>query len=258
MTLAAASTKAFWYLTRGTGLVSLVLLTASVVLGVVTTVRWKGEQWPRFVMAALHRNISLLVTVFLAVHIATSVIDSFAAIHWLDAIIPGISAYRALWLGLGALAFDLFVAVAITSLVRRWLGHGVWRAVHWVAYACWPLAVVHGLGTGTDTKVGFVLVLTFACVAAVVGAVWWRIAATTASTDRRAAAILASVAVPVAIVVWMAVGPLRPGWARRAGTPASLLPKATIPKATTSSSGTSTPNPTPSPAPSPAPGQGDS
>src|ERR1700737_2856054 len=103
MIAAASSTKAYWYLTRSTGVVSLVLLTASVVLGVVTTVRWKGEQIPRFVVAQLHRNISLLVTAFLAVHIVTSVVDSFAPVHWMDAIVPGVSSYRPLWMGLGAL-----------------------------------------------------------------------------------------------------------------------------------------------------------
>jgi methionine sulfoxide reductase heme-binding subunit len=225
ITAAASSTKAYWYLTRGTGLVALILLTASVVLGIVTTVRWKGERWPRFVVAALHRNISLLVTAFLAVHIATSVMDSFAPIHWIDAIVPGVSVYRPLWLGLGALSADLFIAVAATSLLRRWIGHGVWRAVHWVAYLSWPLAVVHGLGTGTDTRVGVVQILTLLCVLAVLGAIWWRIAATPISTDQRALALLASVAVPAAMMVWAAVGPLRPGWASRAGTPASLLPK---------------------------------
>jgi hypothetical protein len=247
ITAAASSTKAYWYLTRGTGLVALILLTASVVLGIVTTVRWKRERWPRFVLAALHRNISLLVTAFLAIHIATSVMDSFAPIHWLDAIIPGSSAYRPLWLGLGALSSDLFIAVAVTSLVRRWLGHAVWRAVHWVAYVSWPLAVVHGLGTGTDSRVGVVLVLTLLCVLAVMGAVWWRIAVSPSGADQRALALLASVAVPIAMVVWAAVGPLRPGWASRAGTPASLLPKATANTSGTanSSSTQTTPQTTP-------------
>jgi DMSO/TMAO reductase YedYZ heme-binding membrane subunit len=225
MITAASSTKAYWYLTRSTGVVSLVLLTASVVLGVITTVRWKGEQVPRFVVAALHRNISLLVTAFLAVHIVTSVVDSFAPIHWIDAIVPGFSSYRPLWLGLGAVSFDLFLAVAITSLVRKWLGFGTWRAVHWVAYACWPLAVVHGLGTGSDTKVGVVQIITVMCVLAVLGSVWWRIATAHVTPDHRLLAGMASVALPAAIAMWVAVGPLRPGWASRAGTPPALLPQ---------------------------------
>ena len=87
---------------------------------------------------------------FLAVHIVTAVLDSFAPISLLDAVIPFAGSYRPLWLGLGAVAFDLLLAVDDHQPARERLGHRAWRAVHWLAYACWPLAVVHGLGTGSD------------------------------------------------------------------------------------------------------------
>jgi sulfoxide reductase heme-binding subunit YedZ len=220
---AVANSQALWYLTRGSGLVALVLLTASVVLGIVETSAWSRPNWPRFVTAGLHRNISLLVTAFLGVHIATAVLDSFAPIGWLDSVIPLLSRYRPVWLGLGALAFDLLVAVTLTSALRRRLGYPAWRAVHWFSYACWPLALVHGFGTGTDTAIGWVLVLSLACLAAVMGAVWWRLwqsrHAGPATAAARTAAAVASVVVPIVVVVWLVVGPLRPGWSRRAGTP---------------------------------------
>ena len=98
--------------------------------------------------------MSLLVIVFLVIHIVTSVLDSFAPISLTAAVIPFVSSYRPLWLGLGTLSFDLILALAITSLIRRRLGYATWRAVHWLAYASWPVAVLHGLGTGSDTKVG--------------------------------------------------------------------------------------------------------
>ncbi len=221
--VATTGSQALWYLTRGTGLVALVLLTASVVLGVVEVSAWARPNWPRFLTAGLHRNISLLVTAFLGVHIATAVLDSFAPIGWLDAVIPLLSKYRPIWLGLGALAFDLLLAVVITSLVRRRLGFPAWRAVHWLSYACWPIALIHGFGTGSDTSSEWVLLLSLACMAAVLVAVWWRLwnsrNAGPASAPTRAAAAVASVVVPVAVVVWLVVGPLRPGWSSRAGTP---------------------------------------
>jgi sulfoxide reductase heme-binding subunit YedZ len=220
----AASSKATWYLTRGTGLVTLLLLTASMVLGVVTTVRWKSPRWPRFITAALHRNVSLLVVVFLVAHVLTSVIDSFAPIHWLDIVVPVGATYRPLWLGLGALAVDQLVAVTITSLVRQRLGYGVWRVVHWTSYACWPAALLHGLGTGSDTKLGWVLVLNLACVAAVVGAVSWRLAVGwPAAAGTRVALGAVTVVGAIVLLAWLFNGPTRPGWARRAGTPPSLL-----------------------------------
>jgi hypothetical protein len=221
--LTATRTQALWYLTRGTGLVSLVLLTISVVLGVTETVRWANARWPRFVTAALHKNVSLLVVAFLGIHIVTAVVDSFAPISWLDVVIPFTSKYRPVWLGLGALAFDLLLALTVTSLVRQRLGYAAWRAVHWTAYACWPLALVHGLGTGTDTPAGWVVVLNLACLAAVVAAVWWRVAVSADHVGRRALAGVASVVVPVGVLAWTWVGPLRSGWSRRAGTPAALL-----------------------------------
>ncbi len=227
MTLAiasAATSRAYWYLTRGTGVVALVLLTATVVVGILGSVRFTAARWPRFAIDTVHRDLSLLVIVLLLVHILTSVLDSFAPIRLTDAVIPFMSRYRPLWLGLGALAFDMLVAIAVTSLVRRRLGYRSWRAVHWLAYVSWPVAVLHGVGAGSDAKVGWVLAITVACVAAVTAAALVRIARSTpAQRGRRATAIAATLAVLAGISIFTLQGPLQPGWARRAGTPVALL-----------------------------------
>jgi hypothetical protein len=224
--LAAAGPSAYWYLARGTGAVALVLLTVSVVLGVLGSLRFTaGPRWPRFTIDALHRDVSLLVIAVLLVHIITSVLDSFAPIKLTDAIIPLAATYRPIWMGLGALAFDLLLALVITSLVRRRLGYRTWRAVHWLAYASWPVAVLHGLGTGSDTKSLWMLVLTVVCVAAVVVAVGARLARvddTYAALRMPGTALL--MLTPLGLGIFTFAGPLAHGWARRAGTPASLLP----------------------------------
>jgi len=173
---ASVAPKALWYLTRATGVVCLVLLTASVVLGITTSVGWSAPRWPRYLLEGLHRNVSLLVVVFLGVHILTTVVDGYAPIGWLDAVVPFRSPYRSLWLGLGAVACDLLLAVAVTSLVRVRLGYRVWRGIHWLAYACWPVALAHGLGTGSDTRQSWMLLLDAAAVVAVGAAIWWRVA----------------------------------------------------------------------------------
>lgn len=240
MTLAAANpahaSKLLWYLTRGSGLVCLVLLTASVVLGIATTVRVSAPRWPRFLVAALHRNISLFVMVVLVFHIAVAVLDSFAPLSWLDAVLPLHSRYRPVWLGLGALSLDLLLAVLVTSLLRARLGHRRWRAVHWAAYASWLSAVMHGLGTGSDTKTAWVLVLTIACVLSVVAALGIRLLSGWPAHRRLrlTAAGLAVVSV-TALTGWVKAGPLQRGWARAAGTPASLLAKPAQPAAAPSS-----------------------
>jgi sulfoxide reductase heme-binding subunit YedZ len=218
------TSTAMWYLTRGTGIVALLLLTASVVLGVVNQTRWRSDRWPRFALQDLHKNVSLIALAVVAVHVTTSVIDRFAPIGWKDTLVPFLSPYRPLWLGLGTLAADLFLAVLITSLLRPRISPRLWRVVHWLSYASWPSAVLHSLGTGTDVKVGWMLVLTAACVLAVVLAVWWRIAiGWPHDLAWRAAGAVASVLLPIALVGFVVAGPLRPGWARAAGTPSRLL-----------------------------------
>ena len=106
---------------------------------------------------------------FSVVHVLTTVLDSFVSIPLPDAFVPFISSYRPIWVGLGATSFDLMLALVITSLMRTRLGLRSWRLVHWSAYLCWPVAVLHGLGTGTDTRLRWVLVLTAGCVLAGAG-----------------------------------------------------------------------------------------
>ena len=158
------------------------------------------------------------------IHIVTSVLDGFAPITLLDGVIPFNSPYRPLWLGLGTLSFDLLVAIAVTSIVRRRLGYRVWRAVHWLAYASWPVAVLHGLGTGSDVKQWWMLALTVACIIAVLIAVSARIAYVGSDhAGLRAPATALAVITPIGLMVFTLAGPLQHGWAKRAGTPASLL-----------------------------------
>jgi sulfoxide reductase heme-binding subunit YedZ len=203
------SPTAYWYLARGTGVVSLLLLTASVVLGILGSVRFAAApRWPRFAIDAVHRDLSLLVIVVLAIHVLTSVLDGFAPIRLLDGVIPFVTPYRPLWMGLGTLAFDLLLAIAFTSLIRRRLGYRTWRAIHWLAYASWPVAVLHGLGTGSDVKQWWMLGLTVACIVAVLVAVWTRIAQASERAALRAPATALTVITPIGLAIFTLAGPL--------------------------------------------------
>jgi methionine sulfoxide reductase heme-binding subunit len=224
LVLGTIGPSVYWYLTRSTGVVSLVLLTITVVLGVVDVRRWSSPRWPRFVVDSLHRNVSMLVLVFLGLHIITAALDSFAPISLLDAVVPFIGSYRPFWLGLGAVALDLLLAVAITSMLRERLGHRAWRITHWLAYACWPVALLHGLGTGSDVKSTWLLALSAMCVLAVAIAVGVRaIAGWPDHARARAAALGATAVFSLFLLLWLPGGPLGEGWARRSGTPSSLL-----------------------------------
>ena len=213
-----------WYATRASGYTALILLSASVVLGVLTSSRESRRDWPRFVVQSLHRNVSLLVGVFLVIHVLTSIIDPFARLSFLDAFVPFIASYRPLWLGLGVVGFELLLAITATSLVRHRLGWRTWRGVHLFAYASWPIGVIHGLGTGSDTKSVWALLLVGVCVAAGVAALVWRLVhAGPRFTAVRLLGIAGSVASIGVLILWMAAGPLQHGWAKAAGTPADLL-----------------------------------
>jgi predicted ferric reductase len=216
--------SAMWYLTRASGAVSLVLLTAAVVIGVAAIARMRAPGVPRFIIDGIHRTASLLAVAFLVVHILTAVLDSFASISLLDAVIPFIGSYRPLWLGLGAVAFDLLLAVTITSLVRVRMGHSAWRGIHWLAYAAWPVAVVHGFGTGSDVHQTWLVGITAVCVVAVLLAVVARVIIGWPENSRiRVGALGMAGAFALGLLVWLPGGPMGKGWARRAGTPSSLL-----------------------------------
>jgi methionine sulfoxide reductase heme-binding subunit len=164
-----------WYATRGAGAVSLVLLTGVVLLGILSARRWRAAAWPRFLTTGFHRNLALLSVVFLGLHVVTAVIDPYTSLGWKAALVPFASPYRTFWLGLGVVAVDLLIALVITSVARRLIGLRGWRAIHWLAYACWPIALAHGLGTGSDTRYGWMLGLVVVCGAAAVAAAMWRL-----------------------------------------------------------------------------------
>ena len=164
-----------WYTTRGAGAVSLVLLTAVVALGILSSLRFEAKGWPRFLTAGLHRNLALVTLVFLGLHIVTAVVDPYANLGWASAIVPFSSYYRTFWLGLGTIAAELVAAIGITSLARRFIGPRAWKVVHGLAYAAWPIGVVHGLGTGTDAWSAWFFALTCACVGAVGFAIVYRL-----------------------------------------------------------------------------------
>jgi methionine sulfoxide reductase heme-binding subunit len=168
-------TAAAWYLARGTGVVSLVLLTLVMVIGIGSRSGRAVAGLPRFAVALVHRNASLLASCLIVVHIVTLLLDPYAQLRLVDVVVPFGASYRPVWVGLGTLALDLIVALVATSLLRGRLGARTWRVVHWFAYAAWPIAWLHGIGTGTDRGSGWYLAIAIASLAAVIAAVVWRL-----------------------------------------------------------------------------------
>jgi methionine sulfoxide reductase heme-binding subunit len=184
----ASLTLALWYLGRGTGVVSMVLLSIVVALGIATRSGRPLPGLPRFAVAAIHRSASLLAVVLLGVHVGALLIDPFAQLRLVDLVLPFVGTYRPLWLGLGTLGFDLVLALVGTSLLRHRIGLKGWRIVHWLAYAAWPVAILHGLGTGTDAATPWLRATTAGCFALVAAAVAWRTSSRFAPGSIRAGA----------------------------------------------------------------------
>lgn len=164
-----------WYVLRGTGMVTLILFTLVVALGIATTKRLRLARLPRFVTLGLHRSISLLAVAFLGVHVVTAMLDSYAHVGLAQVFVPLGTTRYTFFLALGALSLDLTVALVVTSLVRHRLGRRLWKGVHWLAYASWPIALAHSVGIGSDRSLGWFVDVAVACTALVVAAVTWRL-----------------------------------------------------------------------------------
>jgi len=166
-----------WYIDRGSGLAALLLLTTSVVLGVVSVVRVHSERWPRFALAQLHRNLSLLALTFGVVHVVTSVVDSFVSIPVAAAVVPFASGYKPFWIAMGTIGADLMLAVLITTALRRRIGFQTWRSIHVLSYACWATSAVHAIAIGSDARSAvWGVMIVAACIGAVGGALVQRTA----------------------------------------------------------------------------------
>jgi methionine sulfoxide reductase heme-binding subunit len=178
------SSTAFWYASRATGVVALLLLTAVMLLGLLVNRQGRLPGLPRFATSGLHRNLSLLAAVFVVIHVLTAVADSYVNIPLTAAVVPLASSYERFWLGLGAVSFDLMLAVVLTSLLRRHLSRRAWRAVHLTAYLSWPVAWVHSMFASGDLQHGLLLWLALACAIAIACAVVWRLTAAARDVPR--------------------------------------------------------------------------
>ena len=167
-----------WLVSRASGLVLLVCLSAVFVLGTAIRRGSVPRSWPRFAVAELHRTLSLFAVALLALHVLTALLDPFVSIGWWASVVPFVSHYRTRAVGLGAFAVDVIAAVIVTSLVRARLGRRAWRAVHWLAYLMLPAAFVHAAGAGNDLGVWWVAATVWGSAAAVA------IAAVTRLLDR--------------------------------------------------------------------------
>jgi sulfoxide reductase heme-binding subunit YedZ len=167
--------EAFWALGRASGVVLLILMTVSMLLGMLTRSGRPLVRLPRFGVLLAHRNIALLSVVFLAVHVGSLLLDPYAQLRLVDVVVPFVAAKSPLAVGLGTAGLDLVIAITVTAMLRRRLGRRVFRAVHWASYALWPIALLHGITSGSDGHSLAFLLLSITTGVAVGGAAIWRL-----------------------------------------------------------------------------------
>jgi methionine sulfoxide reductase heme-binding subunit len=167
--------EALWALGRGTGVVALVVFSLSIVLGILSRSGRPLAGLGRFGLNEVHRTAALTGVGLIAVHVGSLLFDPYAQLRVVDLVVPFLGSYRPFWLGLGTVAIDLLAVITVVSLLRRQVGPRVFKAVHWLTYALWPVALLHGLGNGTDAWSLWMDAVAGICAAAVAGAVTWRL-----------------------------------------------------------------------------------
>jgi predicted ferric reductase len=193
----ALTTPYLWYTTRATGIVTMVLFTLVVCLGTLVANRVGGTFIGRFEINEVHRSLSMVAIVFLVIHILTTVLDSFVSTGLISAVIPMTSSYKRLPVALGAVAFDLILAVWISSLLKLRIKNGSWRFIHWFSWLGYAISLVHAYMTGTDAHHGVGLLSVVICGGVVALAALWRyLGRPTRAAGRTALSPLSSPSVP--------------------------------------------------------------
>ena len=165
-----------WYAARAAGVVAYTLLTTSVLLGTLLSGRARSRTWPAFAVADVHRFVALLTGWFVALHVVTVLLDSVVPFSLAQVLVPDAASYRPFWVGLGTVAAELLLAIALTNLYRKELGFRLWRRAHYLTFGVWLAGAAHGIGAGTDASAPWLRLLYVVSVGGVAAAVAWRVA----------------------------------------------------------------------------------
>jgi len=200
-----------WEVARVGGIVAYLLVSGSVVVGMLVSLKLRSSRWPRWVTTELHRYLTSLALVFTAIHGLAVWIDPFTAFTPAEVLIPFASHYRPVWIALGIIAGYLVLAVWASEYVRARIGYAWWRRLHFGAFAVFALATLHGIATGSDTATPWGLALYAIPVGSVVVLMAWRLLAGGESIAR-AFAVVGCFAVVGWLAIFTLTGPVVAGW----------------------------------------------
>lgn len=163
-----------WYTARAGGMLGFALLTASVVLGLVLSGRARLKRWPRFAVEDVHRFAGLLAGAFVGIHVLALLVDTYVPFSLSQILVPGTASYRPLPTALGVVAVELLAALAVANRYRKRLSYRFWRRTHYLNFAVWALALVHGITSGTDSGTVWAVALYAVAAGSVAGLLVWR------------------------------------------------------------------------------------
>lgn len=164
----------FWILARASGLTAYVLLTMSVLAGLVLKSRPFGRALNAATVTDTHRFFAFLGLGAVALHALTLVLDSTVHINLAALLVPGLAPYRPVWTALGVFAAELMILIVLSFPLRKRIRMRAWRRLHWATYGVFALATVHGLAAGTDTPTPWAFAIYVGAVGSVVFATAWR------------------------------------------------------------------------------------
>lgn len=140
-----------WYSARAGAMVAYILLTAVVLVGLAMSGRERIDGWPRFALEGVHRFLGALTGLFISLHVFALAFDAEANLPLGSLIVPFLSSYRPFWTGIGIVAAELLLALAVANHYRDRISYTTWRRLHYLNFAVWIAATGHGIGAGTDT-----------------------------------------------------------------------------------------------------------
>jgi sulfoxide reductase heme-binding subunit YedZ len=198
-----------WYVDRAAGITALLLLTASVCLGISLAGRARSTRWPAFALQDLHRYLGLLTGTFIGIHALAILLDSLVPYTLTQLLVPGTAPSRTMAVAVGIVSAELLAALAVTNHFRKRLSYAFWRKAHYLSFAVWILALGHGIAAGTDSDQSWAVFLYACCAAAVTGLLAWRLLAERALESwERGVWPAAAAIVTGELVVALTYGPL--------------------------------------------------
>jgi predicted ferric reductase len=147
---ATDSQQLWWYVTRSAGIIAYLLLWLSIVWGLAVPSRIISPLIDQASTFDFHQFISLLSIGFVLVHVLVLTLDRYLPYSTLQILVPFLSPYRPLWVGIGVISFYITLLVTVTFYLRTRIGMGAFRAIHVLSLLGYLGVTLHGLYSGTD------------------------------------------------------------------------------------------------------------